>query len=101
MTETEARDLLKETGYEPSMVRVFADGRIAWIHRLLYTWAILVVEAEDLSLGHDDRWCYTSPQLAEKALAEWDGPEPLGWIRHPSSGRRRENGETAKEYINR
>ena len=36
------------------------------------------------------------------ALALWDGTgEPEGWMRHPTSGRRRPDGDKTKEYINR
>jgi len=100
MTELEATTQLVEAGYDPPAVRVLPDGQVAWIHRLMYTWAILVVEQLELSLGYDDRWCYTSLQGALAALENWTGDEPEGWIRHPRSGRRRPDGDAAKEFVN-
>jgi hypothetical protein len=35
-----------------------------------------------------------------RALREWDGNgEPDGWMRHPDSGRRRPDGDAAREYV--
>lgn len=69
--------------------RVLPDGvRFAAVMPLLYTAAIVVGEVgdEDSIL---DRWCYASPRTAGFALELWDGTgEPLGWHRHPRSGRR-------------
>jgi hypothetical protein len=51
-------------------------------------------------IGYADRWCYATRELAQKALDEWTGQdEPSGWHRHPATGRRRENGDPAREYI--
>ena len=48
--------------------------------------------------GYEDRWCYHNISDATQALLEWQSRnfegEPLGWHRHPTSGRRRtETGE--------
>jgi hypothetical protein len=54
--------------------------------------------------GYDDRWCFDTFGLALHALAEWQARgfegEPIGWHRHPDSGRRRPEGDPAKEYVN-
>ncbi|MEW6306768.1 MAG: hypothetical protein AB1705_25150 [Verrucomicrobiota bacterium] len=47
-----------------------------------------------------DCWCYETLQDAVIALNRWDlRGEPAGWIRHPASGRRRPDGDPAKEYV--
>lgn len=78
--------------------RVFPNGRDALIARLLFTYAVL---ADMSSFGYGDRWCFKSYADARAALDAWDGEgEPTGWHRHPSSGRRRENGDPNRETIN-
>jgi hypothetical protein len=40
------------------------------------------------------------PLAAVLAAHEWDGTgEPVGWMRHPQTGRRRPDGDPAREYI--
>jgi hypothetical protein len=34
-----------------------------------------------------------------KAWAADGGKEPQGWIRHPSTGRRRPGGDASREYV--
>lgn len=49
-----------------------------------------------------DQWVYLSDDAAVAAMRTWDplaGGEPPGWYRHPTSGRRRTNGDPAQEYI--
>jgi hypothetical protein len=79
----------------------FPDGRVACLMGLLYTCAIIVLSEKNCEHSYDDRWCYCSPEKAKLALAAWDGMgEPTGWHRHPTTGRRRENGDPTKETIN-
>lgn len=85
MTETEVCGELMGGGYP-------ADSPI----RIL-----LVATPEGIRESYDDRWCYTTKTGAEKALAEWTGDEPHGWIRNPLSGRRRPDGDASKEYVSR
>lgn len=80
--------------------RRFPSGRDAAICKLMYTWAIY---ADLTAWGYGDRWCFSSYAKALTALAEWDGAddtEPQGWHRHPDSGRRREDGDPARETVN-
>ncbi len=53
----------------------------------------------------EDQWCYETYAGAIAALTVWnpsdESPEPEGWMRHPTSGRRRPDGDKTKEYINR
>jgi hypothetical protein len=87
-----------EQGY--SDYKEFSNGREACINRMNFTFAILV----DLSdYGYGDHWCYHNVWDAMEALASWDGAEgtePQGWHRHPTTGRRRPDGDPGKEYVN-
>lgn len=68
----------------------------------IYTAAIILTDKMRPE-GYTDRWCYKSPQAAWTAALAWDPDatmEPLGWHRHPSSGRRRPDGDPEKEYVN-
>lgn len=46
-------------------------------------------------------YCYDDPKLAIRAAAQWDGTgDPLdGWTRNPITGRRRIDGDPAREVI--
>ena len=49
---------------------------------------------------YDEQWLYDWRGDAIEAMQRWDGAgEPSGWWRHPSSGRRRPNGDPALEYV--
>jgi hypothetical protein len=89
--------LCDASGY--SDYRVFASGRDACIGRFAFTVAILADMTPD---GYSDRWCYPTIEQARSALEAWSGEhdtEPQGWHRHPTSGRRRPDGDAAREYI--
>jgi hypothetical protein len=78
----------------------FPSGGEACIHKFAFTYAIL---SELSNCGYGDRWCFCDYATAKRALMAWSGEddtEPEGWHRHPSTGRRRPNGDKAQEYIN-
>lgn len=82
-------------------IRDLGDGRAAYLAPLLFHWTIKLVTIGDM-FGYDDRWCYQTEILGRRALATWDFPrekEPTGWHRHPSTGRRRTDGNPAAEYV--
>jgi hypothetical protein len=80
--------------------KVFSTRSFAVICRFLSTDAILLISVDRAMLGYEDRWCY-APGTADRALAAWNGAgEPEGWHRHPTTGRRRPNGDASLEYIN-
>lgn len=86
---------------EPSYqhIEVKGEAGICCLHRFMYTWAIL---SGLNNCGHEDRWCFHDYEKAKTAYDSWDGSgEPTGWHRHPDSGRRRDNGDPATEYIMR
>lgn len=69
---------------------------------LLFTAAIILTDKMHPE-GYTDRWCYTSPQAAWAAALAWDpdmAMEPAGWHRHPTTGRRRPDGDPTQEYVN-
>ena len=79
-------------------VKEIKDGMYVAIKPLLFHWTMIIGEIGN-DFGYFDRWCYASQTLAEKAFSEWNGEgEPTGWHRHPSTGRRRENGNPELEY---
>jgi hypothetical protein len=75
----------------------FPNGDNAAIMKLMFTFAIL----HNISYySYDDRWCYQSYEEAKKALINWNGEgEPDGWHRHPSTGRRRPDGDKTQETV--
>ncbi|MGF6877344.1 hypothetical protein [Paraburkholderia sp. MM5477-R1] len=88
-------DLLR-AGYKRPF-RVLADGRVAAI--MIINSSIVAVAVGIHAFGQQDAFYYRSHEQAEQALEQWrKGPEPAGWFRHPQSGRRRENGDPAREY---
>jgi hypothetical protein len=73
---------------------VMPSGELACVNRYLFTHAITYGISRDL---FEDRWCYHTYADALTALIHWyknfDAmPEPDGWHRHPSSGRRVHDG---------
>lgn len=77
-------------------LRRLPDGRWIGVHRLLMHWTIHVDLHE---YGYEDRYCFATQELADKAFDEWDGTgDPEGWHRHPKTGRRRDL-TTGKEWI--
>jgi hypothetical protein len=92
-------DICAANGYTDYVI--FPDGQDACITKLRFTYAIL---AGIDRWGYERRWCYESYADALRALAEWttrDGEdEPGGWHRDPTTGRRRPDGDPAREYVN-
>jgi hypothetical protein len=97
-TDPFMRWLEQDCGYTD--VKKLPDGRYACIARMMFTYALITVQDDDC-LSLDDRWCYYDYGTARAALDGWDGTEqePLGWHKHPRSGRCRQNGDPEKETI--
>jgi hypothetical protein len=94
---------LAEANRYPLVVPHQDERRWVGIMPLAYTTAIAVGPLFDKD-SVTERWCYHTPHAAMDALMEWltvrhgDG-EPEGWHRHPRSGRRRPDGDAAREYV--
>lgn len=77
------------------------NGRYVAVVPYAYTWAVIVGCYRWADAGHDDRWCYKTRLAAAAAAHVWDGHgEPVGWHRHPDTGRRRPEGDPTREYVN-
>ena len=79
-----------------SALKVLPDGRLVGVMKLLYHYSLHVGIDEG---GYSERYCYKDAAGCVLAMMAWDGEgDPLGWHKHPESGRRR-NLETGKEWI--
>lgn len=69
---------------------------------LMFHWTLMRGLLGDFD-GLEERWCYANGTLAHAALLEWQARnysgEPKWWHRHPTTGRRRPDGDEDKEYI--
>lgn len=81
-------------------VRDLADGRELTIQRIGPGHGRLCIGRRH-AVEYVDAFDYPTEAKAREAMFEWDGrgDAPLGWIRHLTTGRRRENGDPAKERI--
>ncbi|KDR25535.1 hypothetical protein BG60_28075 [Caballeronia zhejiangensis] len=76
--------------------KLLDDGRIAAI--LTHHSRQHALAAGIHAFGHDDTFYYETYDSAASALKQWNGVgDPDGWFFHPRSGRRREDGDSAKE----
>ncbi len=68
---------------------------------LLGNWRLCLGRYDD-EVNVENAWCYHGLLRAAQALADWTDPdkEPDGWVRNPQTGRRRPDGDPAKEYVN-
>lgn len=95
-TASPADELLLERIRESGMgtysdIQLKGDAGICLIQRFMFTYAIRT-DVDVWNLG--DRWCYKTYAAAKAAFDAWDGTgEPLGWHRHPDTGRRYHNPE--------
>ncbi len=82
-------------------VRELPDGRTLVVLPLLWGYASLALGRPGQSWFYDT-WQYQSRQAALDACLEWNGEpgtEPTGWYKHPATGRRRPDGDPAREYV--
>jgi hypothetical protein len=84
-------------------IKDLQDGTYVLFKRLLYHWTVIRGHIDD-HVGYFDRWCYQTEEGARQAFIDFpDSPaasyEPLGWHRHPKTGRRRPEGDPSAEYI--
>lgn len=75
------------------------DGLYAGVKPLMFHFS-LILGAVGNTGSYEDHYCFPTRELAERALSLWDGRgDPVGWHRHPRTGRRRPGGDPAKEYL--
>lgn len=95
-------------GGQPGAIafRDLGDGRGLWIYPMMYTFKLVIgkVGADT----YEDGWCYKREYMTDFirvciAMNAWDPnkePEPIGWVRHPATGRRRfPDGDPATEEV--
>lgn len=77
------------------------NGVYAGVKPLLFHWTLLTGIIGNTS-SYEDRYCYQTLVGAIDAMVAWNGNgDPVGWHRHPRSGRRRPDGDPAREYVER
>lgn len=86
-----------------SRPRALSDGTYVMAKPLLFHWTVIRGHVGD-SVSYFDRWCFETRELAMAGLEAFpEYPEadfdPPGWHRHPNSGRRRPDGDPAREYV--
>ena len=83
------------------IIRDYPNGIRAGVVPLITgTGRIVIGSLRNWSTGYDEAFCYDTVGEAVIALLQWNGVgEPDGWFRNPGTGRRRPDGDKAKEYI--
>jgi hypothetical protein len=84
-------------------MRIWPSGAIAGIESMIYTVRITIANPGTTFGTWDDMWCLEKTADILRALREWSYPqvsEPLGWIRNPTTNRRRIDGDPNQEYSN-
>lgn len=81
------------------------NGHWAACHPFMFTAAVITGSIDEVNFGYSNRWCYETMHEARQSLKSWVANfetqlEPEGWHRHPSTGRRRPEGDAAHEYVN-
>jgi hypothetical protein len=89
------------------MARRLDDGRWAMLSIMAFdnTRLNVLAHEDELSIGNftTDFYCYHNRPAAIYALAMWSGEgDPVGWVRHAGTGRRRDYDPTGAytEYVN-
>jgi hypothetical protein len=100
MTDAEFLQWLRDQN--PYMLALVDRGDGMWVslERLMFHHTIKLGVIGDTN-GYEDRWCVGDLPNAMRSWEEWASRgfqgEPTGWNRHPSSGRRRTDGDPARE----
>jgi hypothetical protein len=80
--------------------RVLDDGRVVRLHKMFGQNTRLTLATNEDSLFFEQMYCYHDTLKAVEQACTWDGNgDPEGWYRHINTGRRRPDGDPAKEYI--
>jgi hypothetical protein len=74
------------------------DGVYVFVCKMLFNWRAVVGTTSFC----DDAYCYDTKEQVIASLNAWDvlvSREPLGWKKHPQSGRYRPGGNPALEIV--
>lgn len=87
----------------PAHARALGQGDYTLAKPLMFHWTVIHGEVGDMT-GYWDRWCFATEALALEAVAAWPMVtpakyDPIGWHRHPSTGRRRDFGNPEFEHV--
>lgn len=75
------------------------DGEYCAVKRLIYHYTMIRGYIGDKD-GYFDQYCYHRGEDAVAAVLLWNGQgDPVGWFRNPRTGRRRPDGDEAKEFF--
>jgi hypothetical protein len=76
--------------YQPN--RVLPNGQFIGVAHMIFNERLVLFTNDDSAqIGPEDCWCYSTLTQAVAAMNDFDPttmPEPIGWKKHPSSGRR-------------
>lgn len=84
-------------------MRIWPSGAIAGIEDMIFTKRICIAHPGSPFGTWDDVWCFEKTVDVVTVLREWNYPEasePEGWIRNPTTNRRRIDGDPNREYRN-
>lgn len=80
--------------------RVLEDGRVVRLHKMFGDNTRITLSKDEDSQCFEQMYCYHDKVKAVVQAVKWDGNgDPEGWYRHINTGRRRPDGDPAKEYI--
>lgn len=80
--------------------RCLEDGTVLAVGAMLFGNGRLYMDVH--AQGYVDCYCYDSVEKANVHMLMFDpasDQEPCGWKRHPATGRRRPEGDPAREYV--
>jgi hypothetical protein len=78
--------------------RELPDGRVLFLQKLPHFYRVTVGPSQWPLF--DSSYDFEADEPAWRAMLEWDGNgDPDGWFRNPQSGRRRPDGDVAREYV--
>jgi hypothetical protein len=102
MTDDQFIEWLKSPDCGYVIVVQTGKGRWVGLLRLMFHWTMHAGDMHNM-VGHDQRYCYKTFDLASQALTEWamvdfEG-EPSRWHKDPYTGRLRPDGDPEKEYL--
>jgi len=79
--------------------RDLGDGRTLWLQSML-AGNLRISTGPTGGMSFDQNWCFHDHDAAWRAAVGWNGHgDPEGWYKHINTGRRRPNGDPAKEYV--
>lgn len=95
----------QESTHAPALISRLDPDRYIAVVPFLFTYGVVWGWIRGQGYSYEDRWCYHGLGTAIAAATVWaltEGQgEPDGWHRHPTSGRRRPDGDPAREHISK